>query len=95
MCAAGLFVRVLRDHDESAAIDRRVDFTFVRISSRADGCSSQVPRGRDESDAASPSLFSAGLAERLGAGLPPRPRGFDSHGPHFASLAQQEAAAVS
>lgn len=51
---------------------------------RADGCSSQVPRGHDESDA-SFFLFSAGLAERLGTGLPPRPHGFDSHGPHVLS----------
>jgi hypothetical protein len=60
-------------------ISLRVDFTLCpHPTGSGPGCSSQVPWGHDESDAS----FSAGLADRLGDGLPPRPDGFDSRGPH-------------
>ncbi len=50
----------------------------VWIHGSGPGCSSQVPREHDESDAP----LTAGLADRLGNGLPPRPGEFDSRGPH-------------
>ena len=64
----------------SSESDARVDFTW--LSGSTDSGRWLFATGSSGTRRERRTLFSAGLAERLGTGLPPRPRGFDPHGPH-------------